>query len=1489
LKPEPWNGSKVFVKVTCSQPKNVGVRAPSCAFVRLPALLQLRLGDALLFWDLFRMRHSEVHDCLAGGGEMGRLMRAYDWSTTPLGPVDRWPQSLKVALRILLGSRYPMFVWWGRQMIMFHNDAYVPILGKRHPEALGKSGPVVWSEIWEDIRPLMEPVLEEGRACWQEERLLIMERNGYPEEAYFTFSYSPIPHDEGGVGGIFCACSEDTQRVLGQRRLRTLRELSARTTGARTVEDACRLACEALADNLYDLPFALIYGLDRDATTAELAATSGLPRPAPVIPPSIVLNDDSVWRLQRVLDSGQPEIITDLEDGFATLACGVWPEPPKSVMVLPIQQSGQDRLAGFLIAGISPRREFDDDYRGFMELLAGHIATALANAQAYEDERRRAEALAELDRAKTAFFSNVSHEFRTPLTLMLGPVEDILADSQQGLPAHQRERLEIAHRNALRLQKLVNTLLDFSRIEAGRVQASYQPTDLATLTSELASNFRSACEKAGLELRVDCPALIEPVYVDRDMWEKVVLNLLSNAFKFTLDGRIEVSQQTTDSHLQLSIRDTGTGIPAAEIPRLFERFHRIEGTRGRTQEGSGIGLALVRELVRLHGGDLSVQSSFGKGSVFTVSIPLGKEHLPADRIEAARSLASTALGAAPFVEEALRWLPEPDIDRGRPRAPRLAGAAGAEENSRPVVRAESGECPHVLLADDNADMRNYVRHLLADGFEVTAVADGEAALSCARRRVPDLIISDVMMPGLDGFALLRELRADPRTREVPVLLLSARAGEEARVEGLLAGADDYLIKPFSAKELLARINSHLDLARLRRDARTALAESEARFRNMADNAPVMIWVTEPSGDCTYLNDRWYKFTGTSPAQALGRGWLSSVHPGDREAAEATFVAANERHEAFQIEYRLRRHDGVYCWAIDSAAPRFGTENEFLGYIGSVLDITDRKLVEVAVRKQSERLRLLWEAAAVLLSAADPDSMLRALFGKVRKQLDVDTYFNFVVDDAGESLRLVSCAGVSDETAQSIHRLQFGQAICGTVAQQRKAVVATRIQESDAPHVQLVKKLGIRAYACHPLLADEGLIGTLSFASHTRDQFDAEEVAFLETLSHYVTIAYERLRLLERLRDADRRKDEFLATLAHELRNPLAPIRNGLQVIRLAENDKAMVDQARQIMERQLEQMVRLIDDLLDISRITRNKLSLQMERVELKHVVQNALETTRPLMEERGHALSIRLPAQPVMLEADPTRLAQVFANLLTNAAKYTEIGGQITLHARCERQQVVVAVRDTGIGIAAEHLPQLFQMFSQIAPALERSQGGLGIGLALVRGLVEKHGGSVEARSEGLGKGSEFIVRVPRIDSESDERSAAAELPLEGVPQEKRRVLVVDDNRDAARMLALNLRLMGHHVQTAHDGQEAVSTAEAFRPDVVLLDIGLPSMNGYEVCRQIRRQPGGERIVMIALTGWGQIEDKRMAVEAGFDHHFTKPVDASDFAPLLLGSRTTS
>jgi signal transduction histidine kinase len=706
-----------------------------------------------------------------------------------------------------------MVLTWGPELLQFYNDAYSKLIGDKHPTALGGDIRVTLAEGWDTLGPMITKVMSTGIANWTPALLLVLDRAGYREEAYFSVSHAPAEDDTGEIVGMLAVCSEVTQQVLGERRLRLLRDLAFTASEARDVEVVCRDLAAVIAQHPLDVPFALIYLREPHDHSLNLCETVGLEGGQHASPNTVDLDavDDAVWPFAQAV-AGESVVIENVERR-ATLLGGPWNEPVRTALALPIATTGTAVSGGVLIVGINPNRALDEGYRSFYELLGGQVSVAIRNTQAYAEERQRAEALAQLDRAKTEFFSNVSHEFRTPLTLMLGPVEDMLTRAHTFQP-RDLEQLSIIHRNGLRLLKLVNTLLDFSRVEARRVEALYQPTDLATFTADLASSFRSTIERAGLAFIVDCPPLSEPVYVDHDMWETLLFNLLSNAYKFTLSGQIEVTLREMEHSVTLSVRDTGIGIPAASLPHIFERFHRVRGTRGRSYEGTGIGLALVHELVRRHGGDIRVESTVGQGTTFTVTVPRGNAHLPADQVRDSASTAPRAKHTSLYIEEAARWQVE-SVDNTRPLEA-IPPSLRSREQATPPQTEEGHNQARILLADDNADMRDYVQRLLSDTYLVEVVTNGVEALRRAQEQPPDLVVSDIMMPEMDGFTLLHELRVHPQTAHVPVILLSARAGEESTVEGLDAGADDYLVKPFSARELRARVRTHLELARARR-------------------------------------------------------------------------------------------------------------------------------------------------------------------------------------------------------------------------------------------------------------------------------------------------------------------------------------------------------------------------------------------------------------------------------------------------------------------------------------------------------------------------------------------------------------------------------------------------------------------------------------------------------------------------------------------------
>jgi signal transduction histidine kinase/DNA-binding response OmpR family regulator len=1232
-------------------------------------------------------------DFLSGGGELGGLIRSHDWSRTPLGPLERWPQSLKTATAILLRSPVPMVLLWGPHGIMIYNDAYAVFGGARHPHLLGSKVLEGWPEVADFNAHVMRVGLAGGTLAYRD-RHLVLNRHNRAEDIWTNLDYSPVLDDDGNPAGVLAIVVETTERVVGERRLRTLREIGSRTTPARSVETVCQAALAAMAEeNPADLPAVLLYL--NSGEELRLCAQYG----AEPTTETLALGGSGAAGLASSLDAlrrGESREIA------ADLLIRRGPAGIERLALLPITTG--ESLAGALAVGATgPGTDSPDGARlsQFLELVASQVSKALAAARTLEGERRRAESLAELDRAKTSFFSNISHEFRTPITLMLGPLAEVAADAS--LSDAAREQIFVARRNSLRLLKLVNSLLEFSRLEAGRIQASFEPTDLAALTRDLASTFRSAIERAGLRFEVDCAPLAQAVHVDREMWEKIVLNLLSNAFKFTLRGQIAIRLRQERSEAVLEVKDTGCGIPESELPRLFERFHRIEGAEARTQEGSGIGLALVQELVKLHGGRVGVQSRPGAGTAFEVRLPLGTAHLPADRIRSPLDSGVPGAVSHDYLEDAQRW---------------ASAAAAASADSLPSgewqlpPRLASGRVAgRIIVADDNADMRAYLRELLSPTYAVETVSNGEEVLEAVERARPALILSDVMMPRCNGLQLLDRLRAKAQTRDIPIVLLSARAGEEARVEGLHAGADDYLVKPFSGRELLARIGTLLELTRMR-------AERDAQFRAFVAATSDAVFRMSPDWDeMRHLEGNRFVADTREPA----RDWIERYIPSsDRPQIQAAIGEMLRTRRCPSLEHRVLRLDGSIGWALSRAVPIEDANGEIIEWFGTTSNITDHKLA-------------------------------------------------------------------------------------------------------------------------------------------------AAEIARVE----------------KKLREEARQKDEFLAMLAHELRNPLAPITNASELLLHTVKDQGRARIAIEMIRRQALHLTRIVDDLLDISRITQGRIQLQRVPVNIAHVVAQAIETVESLLHEKRLRLSSTASSYELYVEGDLPRLVQCVVNVLGNSIKYTDVDGEIRLQTRAEGGLAVIEITDTGVGIAPELLPRIFDLFVQGDRTLDRSEGGLGIGLCVVKRLIEMQEGDVAAESAGVGLGATFRIRLPRIERPQPDTAHAPEAETA-----RKRVLVVDDNADAAESLAMLLSLQGHETRVAFSGREALEAVATFRPDVALLDLGLPRPDGYEVAARMRAMPSLRGIRLVALTGYGRIEDRHRTEAAGFDDHLVKPVDLAALTRALAHSR---
>ena len=1324
---------------------------------------------------------------LAGGGEMGRLIGAKDWSTTPLGPISTWPQGLKIIIQVMLTSRYAMWLAWGGSLTFFCNDAYRPTLGVKQTWALGSPAEVVWAEIWPDIGPRIRQVMERGEATWDEGLLLFLGRSGYAEETYHTFSYSPVPGDSGSVSGMLCVVTEETDRIIGTRRLASLQALGSSLAGANAQDEVLATVSRCLADNQRDLPFTLTYLFEDGGTRARLACSSAIAVGGPAAPAVIEMSHPSTaWPTDR-LARLEPAIVGDLDARFGNLPTGAWDKPPNEAVVVPIARSGQDRPAGFLVVAINPYRRLDAGYAGFIDLLAGQIAAGLANARAYEEERRRAEALAEIDRAKTTFFSNVSHEFRTPLTLMLGPLEEILAKPEK-IEA-SRDLVAVAHRNGLRLLKLVNSLLDFARIEAGRMQARYQATDLAALTADLASNFRSATDRAGLHLAVACPPLPHPVHVDRDMWEKVVLNLLSNAFKFTFDGEIgvEVMPSADGTAAELVVRDTGTGIPLEELPHLFERFHRVEGAKGRTIEGSGIGLALVQELVRLHGGSIRVDSTPGKGSRFVVSLPFGSAHLPAGQAEDGLETPTSSTRARAYVEEALRWLPEGESAASAAGLPSQSDAGDVGPR-----RAARGGGARVLLADDNPDMRDYARRLLTgDGYAVEAVADGEQALAAARRLPPDMIVSDVMMPRLDGKGLLAAIRADPALRHVPVLLLSARAGEEARVEGLESGADDYLTKPFSAVELLARVHSNMALARVRAETHRALAEDARVLETLNRVGTAVAAELDLSRAVQVVTDAATELT----AAAFGAFFYNVID--QKGESYMLYTLSSVPREAFS-KFPMPRNTGVFAPTFGGEGvvrsdditkdPRYGKNDPHYGMPRGHLPVRSYLAVPV-VSRSGEVL------GGLFFGHPDP-----GIFTERAERLAV---------------------GIASQAAIAIDNARLYQAAQTEIAERRRTEAALR--ESEERQLRLNEALEAK------------VVERTAELKSANDQLIEE--------------AAERERMEGVLRQAQKMEaiGQLTGGVAHDFNNLLTIIIGNLETLTRhlgGTGDVARLRRATENAHRGAQRAAALTQSLLAFSR----RQPLDPKPVDVNRLVTGMSDLLRRTLGEHI-AVETVLSGGLWRTHADQNQLESALINLAVNARDAMPGGGKLTIetaNAHLDEgyatlqaevvpgQYVVVAMTDTGAGMTREVIAKAFDPFFTTKDVGH----GTGLGLSQVYGFVKQTGGHVKIYSE-VGQGTTVKIYLPRLSATVDEVETVEPTGTLAGGDSSESILVVEDDEDVRAHTTDILNELGYRVFEAANARLSLDILDRERNiSLLFTDVGLPGgMNGRWLADEARRR----------------------------------------------------
>ena len=1378
---------------------------------------------------------------LEGGGKMGELIRAFDWEKTSLGSPENWPQSLKTCVRIMLISRQPIWIGWGKDLIKLYNDPYKAIVGGKHPWALGQPASVVWKDIWEDIEPMLKTVMEKDEGTYVESQLLIMDRNGYLEETYYTFSYTPIPGDKG-TAGMICANTDDTSRIVGERQLRTLRDLGKSLAKMQTVTEVYQNALRVLENNQKDFPFAILYKIDNEGRNADIIAYAGISQDQTILPSRIdLLNSVEGTSNLRKSFAKKEIVISENKGRRKNLPKGAWEIEASHFVHIPIITSGSSFPNAILTAALNPYRIYDETYRQFTTLVADQIALEVNNVMAYEAERKRAEALAEIDKAKTVFFSNISHEFRTPLTLMLGPLEDLLTQPQSRLTDEEKNKIETTHRNSMRLLRLVNNLLDFSRIEAGRAKAQFQLTDISTFTRDLAGSFRSVIENAGLYFNVNCEHIIQPIYVDRSMWEKIVLNLLSNAFKYTLTGGITISLSVKNNNAVLSIGDTGVGIPREELPNLFQRFHRVQNVTGRTHEGTGIGLSLVSEFAKMHGGNISVSSKVNEGSEFVVTIPTGRKHLPVEQIDESGIDSEVRLADA-FLEEADSLI-------------------GMPANNKTDQAEQSHDTLHILVVDDNPDMRNYLKNILGRKFTVLTAVNGIDALQKMQDQVPQLVVSDVMMPDMDGIQLLKAIKENKKYERIPVILLTARAGEESRIEGYQIGADDYLVKPFSTKELLARITTQLSMReRIEENekqleyfikkapvgiavykgpdfiieaandrvlemwgktfdqvkgktltdifpeiitqeytrelykvsvekflkgetftvnevefafqrkgrpykgwynctyeplkdphgnrtgiiavvnevtdqvmARKKIEESEEKFRTLATEFPLFVWLTDDKLQSTFLNKAGLEYFNLPPTTNIGElSWKKFIHTNDIERVLAVMNDAARDHKSYTLTMRLKNgRTGEYRWFVDNGVPQY-SNGKFTGFIGTSMDIHEQKTADEKVRESEERFRFLFDSNVLPVAfwhisgeIYDANDSFLNLMGYTREEMQQGelNWRKFTLpEDAPSHEEKVRQAAegktVAPYQAQYINkRGEFVSSLVGYA-------MLTGSKENGIAFMQDIRKI-----------------------KEVEAALRQSEEKYRQLSMNLEEKVNERTEELRKLNEADKLKSDFIKMASHELKTPVTSIKGYTQLIlsALKEDESKisplLIRSSLISVDKQVTRLTRLMSELLDLSKIETGMLVLSKEIFNLNELV---IETVQDIIYTNSkHNINVFHDFE-CHVDGDKDRIGQVLINFLTNAIKYSPNSDKVEVWVRqSEKDRVSVSVKDFGIGIEEKDHEKIFERFYRVGGKEEQTFPGFGIGLFIAKEIIQRHDGIIGLVSQ-KGKGSIFTFTLP-------------------------------------------------------------------------------------------------------------------------------------------------
>lgn len=1240
-----------------------------------------------------------VPEFLLGGGEMGQRIRTFNWAATALGTFDKWPLSLQSALSICLNSNFPIAIYWGDELSLLYNDAWSPIPGNKHPWALGQPARAVWPEIWNEIEPQYRMAFG-GTPGGSHDALLMMQRHGYTEECYFDFTFTPIFGDKGAVEGVFNAVIETTYRVLNERRTAFLQRFAGVLASASSEEEIFREAMLRLTENPVDIPFALVYKISNEGRIELHAASAGI---------GLEQLTQVEWPVADLLSTGRPVHLQEVAGYFKDRPPGPWPEPTREACICALRRN-DGSVTGFLFMGVNARRSFDNEYQAFMEAVAASLSSMMNNVRAMEEERMRSEALAEIDRAKTIFFSNISHEFRTPLTLLLGPISDVLADPATS--PESRIRMEMAYRNVLRMQKLVNTLLEFSRIEAGRVEGRYTRLDICRFTRDLASTFRSTIEKAGMELDFRCEPVWSDVYVDTEMWERIVLNLISNAFKYSNGGTIGVRLRQTENNIVLNVSDNGIGIPPDEVHKIFDRFHRVEQrSGGKSQEGTGIGLAMVKELVKLHNGSISVSSRLGEGSDFRVTIPVGRDHLPPAKIIDTSSEMPVSINSDAFVQEAMKWVS--DDGEGIPETMTADPGGVQKPQALPARRAYT-----ILLADDNADMRDYVKRLLIQRYHVITAVNGPEAYDRIAKIRPDLILTDIMMPGMNGFELIARVKAHPDLKSIPVIILSARAGEEAEVEGLDAGANDYLVKPFLARELIARVDACIKIAKSR-------AESEERLRNIIMHSPVaMGTLMGESFVVEIINDHALKVLGQSYDEVIGRQFLE-VFPDLASQNLGNMLKEVYRtgmpFSASELPVTFSK-DGISRTVFLSLGfqPIFDASGAVEGIVGVGMDVSEEVASRMKIEMSRRELNEMANAMPQLVWVANPEGHV--------------LYYNDRVQEFAGAER-------SPGGGWLWHGLVHPDDLPATERTWNNAVRKGIIYQTE--HRIKMKDGSFRWFLSRgvPQKDEHGRV-LKWFGTATDIHMAKEQSSILEQEVMRRTRELKEINIS--LQQSNNDLQQFAHVASHDLKEPLRKIR--IFTGRLADDPGSVFSsRGKTFMEKinsAADRMASMIEGVLNYSMI--NAADAVTQPASLERIIENICVDLELLILEKNATIEAgRLPE----IECAEVLIYQMFYNLINNSIKFSRNGVPPVIKISSttimidDREFAEIRIQDNGIGFEESHAEKIFDMFSRLN-SKDRFEG-TGLGLSLCKRIVQRHGGSIAAFGK-KNDGALFVVKLP-------------------------------------------------------------------------------------------------------------------------------------------------